>query len=69
MILNIACFSEEIQSTTWRVSTGKVWLPDASCQPTVDFTMFKQLTTCTRSTDDIVTRNSAGGCPMGIFIY
>lgn len=67
--LNIVHFSEEIQYTTWHVSTGKVWLPDASCQLTVDSTMFKQLTVCTHSTDDIVTKNSAGACLMGIVIY
>lgn len=67
--LNVIHFSEEIQYTTWHVSTGKVWLPDASCQPTVDYTMFKQLTMCTHITDDRVTKNSAGACLMGIFIY
>lgn len=67
--LDIVHCSEEIQSTTWHVYTGKVWLPDASCQPTVDSTMFKQLTMCTYSTDDMGTKYSAGACLMGIFTY
>lgn len=51
--LNIVQCSEEIQYRTWHISIGKVWLPDASCQLTVDSTMFKQLTMYTHSIDDI----------------
>lgn len=54
--LTIVQCSEEIQYRTWHISIGKVWLPDASCQPTADSTMFKQLTMCTHSTDDIGTK-------------
>lgn len=54
--LNIVQCSEEIQYRIWHVSTGKVWLPDASCQPTADSVMFKQLTVYTQSTDDIGTK-------------
>lgn len=54
--LNIVQCSEEIQYRIWHVSTGKVWLPDASCQPTADSVMFKQLTVYTHSTDDIGTK-------------
>ena len=63
--LNIVPFSEEIQYTTWHVSTGKVWLPDASCQTTVDSIMFKQLTMYTHSTDDTAAAaaKSLQSCP------
>lgn len=54
--LNIVPRSKEIQYRTWHVSTGKVCLPFASCHPTADSTMFRQLTMCAHSTDDISTK-------------